>query len=134
MSRKDSRYLEIRKSFLLLKLNGLRKCVMTGAKKMICSLQSTKIQLVAGCWFCHNQSAAEMRYLRHNYPEYWKLLLKWDKDSPIRFTVHHTVEDYEKRFQLEDLGWFSLTIHTSGGNGSRNILIKQNKVCHGDTV
>ena len=66
---------------------------MTGAKKMICSLQSTKIQLVAGCWFCHNQSAAEMRYLRHNYPEYWKLLLKWDKDSPIRFAVHHTVED-----------------------------------------
>lgn len=57
-----------------------------------------------GCWFCHNQSVAEMRYLRHNYPEYWKLLLKWDKDSPTLFTVHHTVEDYDKRFQLEDLG------------------------------
>ena len=57
-----------------------------------------------GCWFCHNQSVAEMRYLRHNYPKYWKLLLKWDKDSPTLFTVHHTVEDYDKRFQLEDLG------------------------------
>lgn len=56
-----------------------------------------------GCWFCHNQSVGQLRLLRKNYPEYWQLLLKWDKDSPVTFKPDgHTVHDYDKRFRLED--------------------------------
>lgn len=58
-----------------------------------------------GCWFCHNQGIGQLRLLRKNYPEYWKLLLKWDKDSPGIFKPNgHTVHDYDRRFQLEDEG------------------------------
>ena len=58
-----------------------------------------------GCWFCHNQGVDQLRHLRKNYPEHWKLLLKWDNDSPVTFkpngiTVHH----FDKRFELEELG------------------------------
>lgn len=56
-----------------------------------------------GCWFCHNQNVDSLRRLRHDYPEYWELLLKWDNDSPTSFhTDGHTVHDFDKRFQLED--------------------------------
>lgn len=57
-----------------------------------------------GCWFCHNQPVSQLRLLRRNYPEYWRLLLKWDNDSPVIFKQLHTVHDYEERFQLEDKG------------------------------
>lgn len=61
-----------------------------------------------GCWFCHNQSADQLRLLRKNYPEYWKLLLQWDKDSPVIFKPNgHSVHDYDRRFQLEDEGFIS---------------------------
>lgn len=56
-----------------------------------------------GCWFCHNQSVNQLRLLRKNYPEYWALMLKWDKDSPVTFKSDgHTVHDFERRFQAED--------------------------------
>lgn len=58
-----------------------------------------------GCWFCHNQSLDQLRLLRKNYPEYWLLMLKWDKDSPVTFKADgHTVHDYDRRFQAEDEG------------------------------
>lgn len=58
-----------------------------------------------GCWFCHNQSIDQLRLLRKNYPEYWRLLMKWDKDSPVSFhTDGKTVHDFEKRFSMEDSG------------------------------
>lgn len=58
-----------------------------------------------GCWFCHNQGIDQLRLLRRNYPEYWTLLLKWDKDSPVTFHADgRTVHDFEKRFSMEDLG------------------------------
>lgn len=57
-----------------------------------------------GCWFCHNQRIDELRNLRKIYPEYWKLMLKWDKDSPTKWQLNRTLHDYEKRFVLEDLG------------------------------
>lgn len=58
-----------------------------------------------GCWFCHNQGVDQLRFLRKTYPNLWKLLLKWDKDSPVTFKADkHTVADYEKRFQAEDDG------------------------------
>ena len=57
-----------------------------------------------GCWFCHNQGIDQLRLLRHRCPEYWSLLLKWDKDSPATFHADgRTVHDFEKRFSMEDL-------------------------------
>ena len=58
-----------------------------------------------GCWFCHNQSVGQLRFLRKNYPELWALMLKWDKDSPVTFKADgHTVHDFDRRFQMEDDG------------------------------
>lgn len=58
-----------------------------------------------GCWFCHNQGVEQLRLLRRNYPELWKLLLKWDKDSPVTFKSNGlTVHDFDKRFAYEDAG------------------------------
>ena len=58
-----------------------------------------------GCWFCHNQSISQLRLLRKNYPELWRLLLKWDTDSPVPFKPDgHTVHDFDLRFRIEDEG------------------------------
>lgn len=59
-----------------------------------------------GCWFCHNQTVDQLRMLRKNYPEYWELMLKWDCDSPefTYFSGKHKIIDYERRFQMEELG------------------------------
>lgn len=58
-----------------------------------------------GCWFCHNQGIESLRTFRHGYPELWKILLKWDADSPISFKADgHTVHDFDNRFRLEDEG------------------------------
>ena len=57
-----------------------------------------------GCWFCHNQSIGQLRMLRKQYPEYWELMLKWDKDSPVTFkTDGKTVHHFEERFRQEDM-------------------------------
>ena len=59
-----------------------------------------------GCWFCHNQGVAQLRHLRKNYPDLWALLMKWDLDSPVSFKADgHTVQDFDRRFQLEDEGF-----------------------------
>lgn len=61
--------------------------------------------LRGGCWFCHNQGIQQLRELRHNYPDLWALLLKWDADSPVAFHADgHTVHDFDARFCLEDEG------------------------------
>lgn len=58
-----------------------------------------------GCWFCHNQRIDQLRFLRKNYPDYWLLMLKWDRDSPIIFRPDgHTLVDFDKRFRLEEQG------------------------------
>lgn len=58
-----------------------------------------------GCWFCHNQCVDQLRFLRKNYPDLWRLLLKWDEDSPTSFKPYgRTVHDFEKRFAAEDQG------------------------------
>lgn len=64
--------------------------------------------LRGGCWFCHNQGVDQLRQLRHNYPQYWELLLKWDSDSPVTFHADgHTVHDFDKRFKAEDDGFIN---------------------------
>ena len=55
-----------------------------------------------GCWFCVKQSLPSLRVLRQDYPEYWAMLLSWDKESPRTFKPNCTVEDLEQRFSLED--------------------------------
>lgn len=56
-----------------------------------------------GCWFCHNQRLQELRNLRKQHPQYWELMLKWDKDSPSTFRANgKTVHDLDKRFEIED--------------------------------
>lgn len=61
-----------------------------------------------GCWFCPCQSVKSLRQLRKNYPEYWKLMLKWDSDSPTHFKAEgRSVHDYDRRFQMEDEGLIS---------------------------
>lgn len=58
-----------------------------------------------GCWFCHNQNLQSLRNLRHNYPDLWALLMKWDLDSPVSFHPDgHTVHDFDRRFAWEDAG------------------------------
>lgn len=57
-----------------------------------------------GCWFCPNQSISQLRLLRRDYPDLFALLLKWDADSPVKFSPKHTVRDYDRRFSLEDDG------------------------------
>lgn len=59
-----------------------------------------------GCWFCPQQRVGELRILRKKYPEYWRIMLRWDTDSPMKFHPDgHTVHDFELRFQLEDEGF-----------------------------
>lgn len=55
-----------------------------------------------GCWFCHNQSLEQLRLLRQQHPEKWKMLLNWDLESPVKFRTRETVHDLELRFQLEE--------------------------------
>lgn len=64
----------------------------------------------SGCWFCPFQPLEQLRLLRRQHPELWKLLLKWDLDSTIPFRRvgtkkrETTVADLDNRFQLEDEG------------------------------
>ena len=75
-----------------------------------------------GCWFCYNMSIADMRCLRSNYPDYWQMLLEWDKKS---FELSSNTEymkiksgygvkgerpllDYDLRFELEDEGFIDV--------------------------
>lgn len=89
--------------------------VQIGWEEELCGLEANYMDMLAptyadgscrdGCWFCHNQSVGQLRRLRHDYPDLWALLLKWDLDSPVTFHADgHTVHDYDLRFQLEDEG------------------------------
>ena len=70
---------------------------------LLSPIYNTEIR--GGCWFCHNQGIEALRRLRHSYPEYWDMLLKWDNDSPVPFRADgHTVHDFELRFEMEDNG------------------------------
>ncbi len=61
-----------------------------------------------GCWFCHNQGVQQLRQLRHDYPDLWALLMRWDVDSPVTFHADgHTVHDFDERFQAEDDGFIN---------------------------
>lgn len=96
------------------KPNMLLPLVVLGWEEDLCGLWCKYSDLLAptytdaerdGCWFCHFQSVDQLRLLRHNSPDLWQLLLKWDHDSPVVFKPDgHTVKDFDKRFELEDDG------------------------------
>lgn len=87
------------------KPGGRKPCAASGASRTTCFPRSTPQRRGGGCWFCHNQGVDQLRLLRRNYPEYWALMLKWDKDSPVSFKPDgHTVHDFDARFALEDEG------------------------------
>lgn len=87
--------------------------VQIGWDEALCGLEAQYMDMLSptyadgnlrdGCWFCHNQGIAQLRRLRHNYPDLWEKLLKLDDDSPVTFKPDgHTVHDFDRRFQLED--------------------------------
>lgn len=57
-----------------------------------------------GCWFCPCQGIDQLRRLYNKFPEYWKMMVRWDKDTKKRFKIDHTLEEYDRRFQMEKAG------------------------------
>lgn len=65
----------------------------------------------SGCFFCPSQPIEQLRILRHDHPDLWGMMLRWDADSPTYFKPWHhkgqpsrTLSDFDKRFMLEDAG------------------------------
>lgn len=57
-----------------------------------------------GCWFCPCQGVDQLRRLYNEFPEYWQMMMNWDRDTKKRFKIDNTLTDYGRRFQLEDEG------------------------------
>lgn len=57
-----------------------------------------------GCWFCPCQGLEQLRRLYNEFPEYWQLMMDWDKDTKKRFKIDHTLPEYDCRFRLEKEG------------------------------
>lgn len=57
-----------------------------------------------GCWFCPCQSLPSLRRLYNDFPEYWSLMMEWDKDTEKRFQIQHTLSDFDCRFKMEKNG------------------------------
>ena len=55
-----------------------------------------------GCWFCVKQNLDSLRVIRRDYPDFWNMLLNWDKISINTFKPDCTVHDLERRFAQED--------------------------------
>lgn len=57
-----------------------------------------------GCWFCPCQGIDQLRRLYNEFPEYWRMMMEWDKDTSKRFQIQHTLPEFDLRFQLENAG------------------------------
>ena len=57
-----------------------------------------------GCWFCPCQGIDQLRRLYNDFPDYWQLMMAWDKATKKRFKIDHTLAEYDKRFRLENEG------------------------------
>lgn len=55
------------------------------------------------CWFCPKQSLKNLRVLRKDYPEFWNMLMAWQKDSDTSFKDNYTMEELEEKFKKEEL-------------------------------
>ena len=54
------------------------------------------------CWCCPLQSYDELRKLRRHFPELWKQLGEWDRQTWRTYLKHYSVEQLETRFAFED--------------------------------
>lgn len=54
------------------------------------------------CWCCPLQGLVELRALRTHFPELWKQLREWDKQSWRQFRADYSVEELERRFTFEE--------------------------------
>ena len=57
-----------------------------------------------GCWFCMNQSVDRLRWLRREHRPLWRLMLQWDRDSPVQFKAQYSISMLERRFRAEARG------------------------------
>lgn len=57
-----------------------------------------------GCWFCPCQGIDQLRRLYNDFPEYWALMMAWDKDTDKRFKIDNTLSAYDERFYWESKG------------------------------
>lgn len=55
-----------------------------------------------GCWFCQNQSLAQLRELRNMHLELWETLRVLQDKSPHPFKTDYPVWKLEERFKWED--------------------------------
>ena len=55
-----------------------------------------------GCWFCPNQSYAQLEHLRKVHPQLWKRLMELQEVSPHPFRVKCPMQKLENRFFWED--------------------------------
>lgn len=53
------------------------------------------------CWCCPLQSLLELRKLRKHFPDLWKQLEEWDKQTWRNFRADFSVADLNIRFDLE---------------------------------
>ncbi|RLC30978.1 MAG: hypothetical protein DRH37_04100 [Deltaproteobacteria bacterium] len=51
-----------------------------------------------GCWLCPKQSKESLQILYQEYPDLWKKLKEYEKDSPHGFKVEKTLAEYELDF------------------------------------
>ena len=54
------------------------------------------------CWCCPLQSLDESRQLYRHFPELWEQLKAWDKRTWRKFRADYSIEELEKRFDLEE--------------------------------
>ena len=57
-----------------------------------------------GCWFCPFQALPQLRRLHNEFPEYWRMMMEWDKDCKCTFTPTRSLPEFERRFQMENEG------------------------------
>lgn len=50
-----------------------------------------------GCWFCPKQRLDSLKRVKYGYPDLWKVMLKWDLDSPISFKPKETLHQIDAR-------------------------------------
>ena len=52
-----------------------------------------------GCWFCPKQCLHSLRVIFDHFNEYWQILLKLQKDSPVDFKPKYNLIDLDKKFK-----------------------------------
>ena len=57
-----------------------------------------------GCWFCMNQSVERLRWLRKEHRPLWRMMRRWDRDSPVKFHPRYSIAMLERRFRAEERG------------------------------